>query len=345
MLRVSSPLSQQALSAARRLPLAATLIFTLGFAWLVWLAATPASAADPTAFRHLVAIGAFSPSLAALALGLFRPAPRARFRWDIFIGALFGTGILYILCLPFASALPGGSSSLGWAYRFGLWALPAFLIAAAFSNPGDLRRLLLPERFQVSDLGWYAAAILVIPVLIGIGYLLGLRSGETASLQISGGPAQVALTVLAVFIYIMLFGGPLSEESGLRGFLLPRLQGRWSPLAATLLIGLGWAVWQWPLYANGYYQGDSGGFLGGLLFRSLFTLLCAFPLTWMYNRSRANILACILLHGAAVTASFFLPVTNPGLLLLAILALGLALEAKMWKRIPMRESAPATAQR
>jgi len=45
-----------------------------------------------------------------------------------------------------------------------------------------------------------------------------------------------------------------------------------------------------------------------------------------------------------VTASFFLPVTNPGLLLLAILALGLALEAKMWKRIPMRESAPAAAQ-
>lgn len=331
MLKISSPLLPRILSTARRFPLATTLTFGLGFAWLVWLAAAPAVEADPTAFRHLVAIGAFSPSLAALAIGLLRTPRRGAFRWDIFVGALIGTGILYILCLPFASTLPSDASSLGWAYRLGLWALPAFLIAAVFSGPDDLRRLLLPGRFHPSDLGWYAAALLVIPALMGIGYVLGLQRGDTTPLQLRGSPGEVALTVGAVFIYILLFGGPLSEESGLRGFLLPRLQAHWSPLVATLLIGLGWAIWRLPLYLNGFYLGDSDGFLGGLLFRSLFNLLSAFPLTWLYNRSRGNILACVLLHGAISTTSVLLQVNNPSLLMLGLLALGLVVEARMWK--------------
>jgi uncharacterized protein len=332
MEKISSPVLPWILSTARRLPMAAYLIFGVGFAWLIWLASAPAVQADPTAFRHLVAIGAFSPSLAALAIGLMQTQLRRAFRWDIFVGALFATGILYFLCLPFASSLPTDASSWGWTYRFGLWALPAFLIAAAFSAPDDLRHLLLPARFQSSDLGWYAAAILVIPILMGLGYFLGMQRGETAPLQLKGGPGEVALTVGAVFIYILLFGGPLGEESGLRGFLLPRLQARWSPLIATLLIGLGWAVWRLPLYLNGFYLGDTGGLLGGLLFRSLFNLLSAFPLTWLYNRSRGNILACILLHSAITTASVLLPVDTLSLLPLGVLAIVLIVEARMWNR-------------
>ena len=313
---------------ATRSPLATFLALGVGIAWLFWLAAWPAAGSDPTAFRHLVALGAFGPSAAAFLLGLLQPERRERFRWDLFVMALLATGLLYFLCLPYASTLPAGDASWGWAYRLGLWALPAFLIASAFSGSQDLRALLLPLRFQPRDAAWYAAALLVMPALMGAGYAIALALGETASVQISSNPAEVAISIAAVFIYILLFGGALGEESGLRGWLLPRLQARWSPLVASLLLGVGWAVWRMPLYLNGYYPLDASG----LLLRVLFNLLISLPLTWFYNRTRANLLACILLHATATSASFFLPVSQPALILLAVLSLALVLEARMWKR-------------
>lgn len=316
---------------ARRSPLAAFLLFSTGISWLVWLAAAPSASQDPAAFRHLVAAGVFAPSALALLISLVLPETRKDFRWDIFVAGTLVSGLLYFLCLPYASTLPSGNSSLGWAYRLALWALPAFLAAAAFSGSHELRALLLPARFAIRDAAWYAAALLVVPILMGGGYAIALALGETAQVQLGSSPLEVTLTLLAVFIYILLFGGALGEESGLRGFLLPRLQARWSPLVASLLLGAGWTVWRLPLSFNGYYPAGPDGLLAGLLLRALFNLLLTFPLTWLYNRTRANLLACLLLHAAASSASVFLPLTPPTLILLAILSFLLIVEGKMWQ--------------
>jgi CAAX protease family protein len=48
------------------------------------------------------------------------------------------------------------------------------------------------------------------------------------------------------FFYMFAFGlfqGPLAEELGWRGFLLPRLLGKHSPLTASLILGLIVSVW------------------------------------------------------------------------------------------------------
>jgi hypothetical protein len=46
--------------------------------------------------------------------------------------------------------------------------------------------------------------------------------------------------------YIFVFGlfqGPLAEELGWRGFLLPRFLNKYSPLLASVIAGLVWAAW------------------------------------------------------------------------------------------------------
>lgn len=49
-----------------------------------------------------------------------------------------------------------------------------------------------------------------------------------------------------------LLMGPL-EELGWRGFALPRLQARFHPLAASVILGLFWANWHLPLLAISFY--------------------------------------------------------------------------------------------
>jgi uncharacterized protein len=89
----------------------------------------------------------------------------------------------------------------------------------------------------------------------------------------------------ATLVFVAFLGGGF-EEPGWRGFALPRLQRRHSPLVATLLLGLLWGLWHTPLY----------GPLGFVL-----PLVLAFYYTWLYNRT-GSVLLCILLHASFTPA-------------------------------------------
>ena len=47
----------------------------------------------------------------------------------------------------------------------------------------------------------------------------------------------------------------LGEEVGWRGFLLPNLLEKFTPIKATLLTGFIWGVWHAPMIAMGYNYG------------------------------------------------------------------------------------------
>jgi membrane protease YdiL (CAAX protease family) len=102
---------------------------------------------------------------------------------------------------------------------------------------------------------------------------------------------QFNLPVL--FIYNLVFFG-FGEETGWRGFALPRLQTRFSALKATLVLTLFWALWHWPLflYRPGYASMGPGGAAGWLL--SLLT--GSVLLTWLYNSSRGSVMVCAIFH-------------------------------------------------
>ena len=52
---------------------------------------------------------------------------------------------------------------------------------------------------------------------------------------------------IGTFLVVLTVGGAF-EEPGWRGFALPRLQARMSPVRATLLLGFLWGVWHVPVY-------------------------------------------------------------------------------------------------
>jgi uncharacterized protein len=86
-----------------------------------------------------------------------------------------------------------------------------------------------------------------LPLTVVLGAMtLNLGLGAPASALDGLEPWYLLMLVLVVGL-INPLDGPLGEEPGWRGFVLPRLQSGRSPLHATLILGLLVAAWHLPL--------------------------------------------------------------------------------------------------
>lgn len=141
-----------------------------------------------------------------------------------------------------------------------------------------LRRLLL---WRVRP-RFYAYALLLPAAIYGLVNLALQVLGTDVDWSLL--PGRLPSYLLALVLTATLFGG--LEEPGWRGYALPRLQARRTPLKATLLLGLAWGVWHVPLYGP-------AGFV--------VPLVLAFFYTWLYNRT-GSVLLCVLLHGSFTAA-------------------------------------------
>jgi membrane protease YdiL (CAAX protease family) len=97
------------------------------------------------------------------------------------------------------------------------------------------------------------------------------------------------LGLFSLPLWILTFG--IGEETGWRGFALPRLQKGRSALSATVILWLVWAFWHLPLFFYSYPLPVLPGFLIGLLAGSI-------TFTWLYNSTRGSVLMTALWHGA-----------------------------------------------
>lgn len=169
----------------------------------------------------------------------------------------------------------------------------AFLMTAITQGKAGLRRLLQRLTWWRVGLQWYAVAVLLIPLTeILVARVLG-------SPDVLGALSPVALMLYAAAYVAHFFFGPLFEESGWRGFALPRMQQRYGPLVGSLLLGVIWSVWHFFLYAPVWFQ--SGSIAEGLLGIGVFvisTTSMTFIFTWLFNNTQASLLLSILLHGS-----------------------------------------------
>jgi membrane protease YdiL (CAAX protease family) len=109
------------------------------------------------------------------------------------------------------------------------------------------------------------------------------------------------------FVFVLLLGGAI-EEPGWRGFGLPLLQERHSPVRATLILGLAWGVWHIPLYGP-------AGFV--------VPMVLAFFYTVLWNRTH-SVGLCMLLHAS------FTPAQDQLILMAHDRAYTTALDAPDW---------------
>jgi membrane protease YdiL (CAAX protease family) len=89
-----------------------------------------------------------------------------------------------------------------------------------------------------------------------------------------------------------LFGGPLFEEFGWRGFLQVRLQEVLPPWIAAICVGLMWAAWHLPLFLIPRWS--------SALPPVFFLLLIGLSMTMAFgfNASGESVAVAILMHSA-----------------------------------------------
>jgi membrane protease YdiL (CAAX protease family) len=175
--------------------------------------------------------------------------------------------------------------------------IAAFIVLALTRGWPGVRDLLASMvRWRVGP-GWYAVALL-LPIVITLGaiYLNAMLGGPIPT------AADLAdwYTFPLVFLLTTLVAGPLFEEPGWRGFALPRLQSNYTPLVASLIVGVIWASWHLPeLLSDVTGQRPPLQFFVWIVAQSV-------VYTWVYNGTRGSVLLVILMHGSTNTIGRFL---------------------------------------
>ena len=143
--------------------------------------------------------------------------------------------------------------------------------------------------------GRWWLALLVIPAVTALTPLLRWVAGypvDTGAMRNLLGPG-IALGLTA----------GLMEEFGWRGFLLPHLLKRYSPLVATLWVGFIWGG-VWHGYADYFAFGGRGAVTWVLILLLGPILLTAWAIiiTWVYARTQGSLLLACLMH-ATISSS------------------------------------------
>ena len=158
------------------------------------------------------------------------------------------------------------------------------------------------RRFFRRYVQWRVGILPYLIVLFGYPLLwLAAVSSQLglAPLQaIAGQPSSFLTSYLAgvlVFPAIIQWG----EEPGWRGFALTRLQERYSPLVAALVVGLVHGIWHLPNFLMVGGPNAAGPFdpvQFGLNILLIMVISIAF--SWVYNRANQSILIAVLIHSS-----------------------------------------------
>jgi membrane protease YdiL (CAAX protease family) len=161
---------------------------------------------------------------------------------------------------------------------------------------------------------WYLASL--IPA--GLAALAVLVYRVTGGLPQGGVPLTAGFWVSLVLIGILT--GATGEEPGWRGFALPRLLERFSPLGAGLLLGVLWSFWHLPLWFTTGYSGTT--LLSYILAFNVGVISLGLVMVWIYLRTPHSLVPMFLAH---FTFNFGIELVGP-----AGLGLGASLPLMGW---------------
>jgi CAAX protease family protein len=162
-----------------------------------------------------------------------------------------------------------------------------FVASLAEGGLGGLRAFsarVLSPRFR-----WYLFPLaLSLPLAAG-ALTFSTHPGDLAR----GGTPRLALLGGAATFLANLWTGPVAEEFGWRGYLLPKFAERWSPVAAGLVIGVIWALWHLPLF----YDSAFADVPSAVKFLAT-TAAWSVTLALLIIRARGSVLPAIACHWA-----------------------------------------------
>jgi len=218
--------------------------------------------------------------------------------WTCFIAAAALSGSV-------ASAVPA-LAGLRWPLlilgAFAPSTVALWLTARADGSPGTralLRRVLswrVGARWYGFALGYMAAIKLAVALVHRVATGAWPRFGQEAW-----------YVILAATVVATVFGGPVGEEIGWRGYALPRLAARFGLARGSVLLGPIWACWHLPLF---FIPGlDQYGQSFPVYVLQVIALSIA--MAWLYGHTNGSLLLAMLMHSAVNQSKDIVPSAVP----------------------------------
>lgn len=185
------------------------------------------------------------------------------------------------------------------------------LIGLREGRPGLRRFVHKILRWRVGA-PWYLVVLFGIAAIaclaVGLGALMGI---PVPALTLPAGlpPGALPAALPLLFLINIVLGGPLAEDIGWRGYILPVLRQRMSALPASLLIGIVWAIWHLPYFVFPGWSRMVGEM--PFLWFALLTTGWSVLFAWVYVNTE-SILMPVLFHASINTTLGTLGVLGQG---------------------------------
>jgi len=306
------------------------LVFAISWpAMFIIFYALPDNAALQAPFGLLAT---FSPVLIALALSALtdvRPrVPRSAARWWVFAAAWTLSWAVLVLHTWQVRGLAPEPNIIVFSALVAL--LPGWLISGALSRRPGVRELFATLLRPRGNWLWYVLALGLVPVIQMAGAAITLLMGGEVESELRGHSfAEGAVLITLVFLHGFFMAGGINEETGWRGFVLPRLQACMPVMAAVAILWFFWALWHIP-YDVGRGLPTESIVQNRIFLNFIWTVL----MVWLYNRTRGSLLAPVLFHPAMNAFGSYLPRTDAGTAILIVLALLVIWRERMWQTLP-----------
>jgi membrane protease YdiL (CAAX protease family) len=167
--------------------------------------------------------------------------------------------------------------------------ISAVSITALFEGRAGLRQLAARMTLWRVSMVWWLIALAPLLLYMLTVVLISIFTSEPPIGNALGRLDFLPdLGWLALPFWILTFG--IGEETGWRGFALPRLQRERSAMHATLILWMLWTLWHLPLFFYSYEATILPGLALGLLAGSI-------TFTWLYNSAGGSVLILAVWHG------------------------------------------------
>lgn len=207
--------------------------------------------------------------------------------------------IAWVIWIPLGIFLPDQIlfTLLGaWAPTFS-----ALILIGLAEGKNGIRLFLKKLLHWRVGLKWY---LIVLFSVAGIAYIsnsIGLLFDmPTPELTLPVGVPKEAILGAIPFIFLIniFVGGPLAEDIGWRGYILPKLREKTSAFNASIIIGVIWAIWHLPYFIFPQWHSAVGNtpFFLFMLLTTAWSVLFA----WVYINTE-SILMPVLFHAAINT--------------------------------------------
>jgi len=319
------------------------LFFCMAFliSWVFWFLEPSLRVRDGLGAGLLIKFGTYGPVLAAMLVAALSNSERVLAPLGIRLaaGGLVLAMAIYVNWSTAQQLRSTDGTLLRWMLLTINILLPAWVFFNAHSGLRGVQDLLHSLTRWRTDPLWFLVALFLMPVLSLAGVpLTSLLSGKPLAVLLSDIQSSETLKHLGpTFLATALYGGPVGEEAGWRGFALPRLQKRFDPLLASVILAALWGLWHLPLHLTGYYGSIFGNPLNGILMQMVSTFPLAVIFTWLYNRSRDSLLVMVLLHTSInVTSSIVAPAAGMFITTTVAVVLMIVFD-RMYRRLPVEQ--------